>query len=86
MSEFIFESSIIKKIFIDTYNRSLAFDLFKQNKLDNDDWIFPPACMQDNSYDYAVFWYQWQVEGDWFIKDLAEAAAEDAYESVNSAT
>lgn len=58
---------IIKRIFIDLYNRVLKFNIFRQMKKKvHEDWVFPPLlCMQDNNYGYTVFWYEWQVEGLW---------------------
>ena len=56
---------VIKKVFIDTYNRCLAFIKFKNGKGTHEDWVFPPPCVQHNSYSYAVFFYEWIVEGRW---------------------
>ena len=56
---------LLKKIYIDTYNRQLAYATFKQAKGVHEDWVFPPPCMQDNSYGYMLFWYQWIFEGKW---------------------
>ena len=56
----------IKKVFLDTYNRCLAFLTFREkNKRPHDHWVFPPLCVQDNSYSYALFWYEWIVEDAW---------------------
>ena len=42
------------------------FVLFKAKaKKVHDGWIFPPLCVQDNSYVYALFWYEWIVQGLW---------------------
>ena len=49
----------VKKIFIDTYNNDLSLDIFRGEAKDikSDSWLFPPRCMQDNSYSYAIYWY-----------------------------
>lgn len=60
--EFV-DGMIIRKIFIDTYNRYLCCTAFKEKKVVPEEWVFPPPCMQENSYDYAIFWYEWIVEG-----------------------
>ena len=54
-----YEDIIVKKIFIDTYNNDLECDIFRGEAKDirSDTWIYPPRCMQDNSYSYAVYWY-----------------------------
>ena len=46
----------IKKVFLDTYNnRCLAFVVFRgRNKTIQDEWVFPPLCVQDNSYSYVL--------------------------------
>ena len=50
---------VVKKIFIDAYNRALSLDIFREEGKDvqKNGWIFPTRCMQDNSYDYAIYWY-----------------------------
>ena len=65
------EDTVVRKIFIDTYNRCLPFDTFRNNnsKL-HTEWVFPPPCVQDNSYNYAIFWYEWKVEGEWQVLDI----------------
>ena len=69
---------VMKKIFIDTYNRCLAFTKFKSAKKDHVEWVFPPACMQDNSYGYMIFWYEWIYEGKWSMSfDDDEKVKED---------
>ena len=56
----------VKKVFLDTYNRCLAFMVFRtRNKTVMDKWVFPPLCVQDNSYSYVLFWYEWIVQGLW---------------------
>ena len=66
MASYELTETAIKKVFLDTYNRCLAFVLFKaKNNKVHDEWVFPPLCVQDNSYSYANFWYQWIVEGLW---------------------
>ena len=66
---------VIKKIFIDTYNRSLAFDLFRNEGIkSNKDWLFPPRCMQDNLYDYALFWYRYKAE---LLREEADTTDEE---------
>ena len=72
---------VVKKIFIDNYNKQLAIDMFKSNKGPLENWVFPPPCMQDNSYDYALFWYSWIIEGEWRMKkdkELEQNSDEDA--------
>ena len=64
MPDFV-DNIVLKKIFIDTYNCELAFTMFKQAKGVHEDWVFPPPCMQDNSYGYMTFWYEWIFEGKW---------------------
>ena len=39
--------------------------------------MYPSACMQHNSYSYANMWYEWKVEGDWFVQDVTESATND---------
>ena len=69
---------VVKKVFIDTYNRCLEFVTFREKANDpNDDWRFPPVCMQDNSYGYAVFWYEWVVEGMWRMNYSDDEDEED---------
>ena len=59
---------VVKKVFLDTYNCCLEFMTFRETKNEpKDEWLFPPLCMQDNSYAYAVFWYEWTVEGMWRV-------------------
>lgn len=63
MADFRVCDMSVKKVFIDTYNRCLAFVLFKaKSKNVHDKWIFPPLCVQDNSYSYTLFWYEWIIE------------------------
>lgn len=62
------DDMVVKKIFIDTYNRCLRYTMFKENQGVHEEWVFPPACMANNSYDYAIFWYEWIVEGQWCVK------------------
>ena len=62
------DNVVVKKIFIGNYNRQLATDLFKSNKGPLEEWQFPPPCMQNNSYDYALFWYSWMIECEWRMK------------------
>ena len=56
----------VKKVFLDMYNRALAFYIFREKnwKVKNA-WIFPPLCMQDNSYAYILFWFEWIVQDLW---------------------
>lgn len=63
---------VIKKIFIDAYNRTLAFDLFRTKGIkQHKNWIFPKRCMQNNSYDYALFWYCFKMRGGWIDSKAA---------------
>lgn len=56
----------IKKVFLDTYNRCLTFVTFREkNKRPHNHWVFPPLCVQDNSYAYALFWYEWIIKDLW---------------------
>ena len=73
------DDAVVKKIFIDTYNRNLSFHNFKHNKEDkiDEEWVFPPSCMQDNSYDYAIFWYEWIVEGYWYLNTSKKVSGGD---------
>ena len=73
----------VKKVFLDTYNKCLVFVLFKakENKV-HKKWIFPPLCVQDNSYSYALFWYEWIVLDLWCFGD--DDKAEDGSESADS--
>ena len=68
---------IIKKIFIDTYNRCLAFQAFQKTRVKHTQWSFVPPCMQDNSYKYALFWYDWIVEGRYQLKNEDDGADSD---------
>ena len=61
--EELVDDAVVKKEFIDTYNRCKSFVTFKQSQNQHEGWDFPPVCMQDNSYSYAVFWYEWTIEG-----------------------
>ena len=67
---------VVKKNFIDTYNRSLSLDIFRAEGKDvqKGSWIFPPRCMQDNSYDYAVYWFGDQYEHIYEDSDVEEEA------------
>ena len=68
----------IKKVFLDTYNRCLAFVIFRdRTKIVQDKWIFPPLCVQDNSYSYILFWYEWIVEGLWKCKGENDGSEEE---------
>ena len=58
------DDTIVRKFFIDTYNCCLKFVTFKERKDIHKDWVFPPKCMQHNSYNYMLFWYMFIVEGD----------------------
>ena len=71
------DDTVVKKIFIDTYNRALRIDTFRDRRKTHDDWIFPPPCMQDNSYDYIVFWYEWMIEREWRMVYLSDEAEDD---------
>ena len=53
-----------KKIFIDTYNQSYGFSSFHDitEKKTHVDWVFPPTCVQRNSYDYAMYWFVDYIE------------------------
>ena len=62
----------VKKIFIDCYNRCRNFVNFKLPRRMEEQWVFPPRCVQDNSYAYAIFWYEWIVEGKYELKNLNE--------------
>ena len=55
----------VKKVFIDTYNRCLEFVKFRMRLGEHEEYEYPPLCMQDNSLRYAVFWYEWVIEGRW---------------------
>ena len=70
----------VKKVFLDTYNRCLAFVLFKaKNKKVHDRWMFPPLCVQDNSYSYTLFWFEWIIQGLWgFPSDKEEVEEGDS--------
>ena len=73
MSGFPIDEVAVKKVFLDTYNRCLAFVLFKAKaKKVHNGWIFPPLCVQDNSYAYALFWYEWIVEDLWGLSEDKE--------------
>ena len=61
---------VVKKIFIDTYNRCLAFQAFRKTKVRHTDWRFVPPCVQANSYSYALFWYEWTIEGRYKLKNI----------------
>ena len=61
------DNVVIKKVFIDTYNRILAYNTFKLGKGSHDDWVYPPPCVQDNTFRYAVFFYEWVIEGQWSV-------------------
>lgn len=39
----------VKKLFIDTYNRFLAFVKFRTRKGIHTDCVYPPLCIQHNS-------------------------------------
>lgn len=66
----IVDEVVVKKIFIDTYNRCLAFDTFRKFGKAHKEWVFPPPCVQDNSYNYCIFWYEWMVEDKWQMHEL----------------
>ena len=55
----------IKKVFVDTYNHCLEFTNFRGIKEVPEDWLFPPICMQDNSFGYAIFFYEWIIKSQW---------------------
>ena len=66
MQHYAVSDIALKKVFLDTYNRCLAFVMFKsKEKKVHNKWIFPPLCVQDNSYSYILFWFEWIVEGIW---------------------
>ena len=72
----------VKKVFLDTYNRCLAFLTFREkNKKPHDHWVFPPLCVQDNSYSYALFWYEWIVEGLWVFRGDSNVNEDDEDDS-----
>ena len=62
---FSVDDLVIKKIFIESYNQALSFESFrtKGESLNEGNWLFPPRCMQDNSYNYSIFWYQSELLG-----------------------
>lgn len=66
---------VVKKVFIDTYNRVLSYITFKQGNGVHDDRDFPLPCMQDNTYAYMLFFYEWIIEGEWAI-DLSDSELE----------
>lgn len=59
------DNIVIKKIFIDTYSKCLVFVMFRQGTGEHKDWVFPLLCVQDNSYAYTIFWYEWIIESMW---------------------
>ena len=58
----------VKKVFIDTYNRCRNFVNFKLPRKADEQWLFPTRCVQDNSYAYAIFWFEWICEGKYKMK------------------
>lgn len=66
----------MKNIYIDMYNCILAYHTFKKGKVTHDDWVFPPPCMQDNTYNYVVFFYEWIFGGKWRMN-----SSKDSYNS-----
>ena len=65
---------IVKKIFIDTYNRCLRFVMFREKAGYHNEWVFPPLCMQNNSYTYILYWYECIVKGD---RDLGFSSSDE---------
>ena len=45
------------------YYCCLYYTVFKEKKSVPNELNFPPLRMIDNSYNYAIFWYKWIVEG-----------------------
>lgn len=57
---------VIKKVFIDSYNRALGFDNFRNNGITiHEVWRYPPLCMQDNSFKCALSWYEYKKSEYW---------------------
>ena len=75
---------VLKKIYIDTYNRNLGFTMFKQDKgVHEDEYFFPPPCMQDNSYGYLIFWYEWIFYGSWKMSYDDLSSSDESSDSDN---
>ena len=72
------DNVVIKKVFIDTYNPVLRFLTFVEGKgLHEDDWVLPPTCVQEITYCYVVFFYEWIVKGQWQMQSDSKEEESD---------
>lgn len=67
---------VVKKIFLDCYNQVLKWESFKDRKGEQDEYVFPPLCVQDNTFSYALFFYKWIIEYKWRLKDSSDEEAD----------
>ena len=67
---------VAKKIFIDHYNYMIKFDRYRPGgtpddslaSLQKEEWVYPPACVLENSYFYILKWLDWVKHGKWSFK------------------
>ena len=60
-----------KKVFINSYNSALEFHNYKLTGAMGDRvMLYPPVCLEQNSYEYATYWMQWKKKGMWLDKKV----------------
>ena len=65
------EDLVAKKVFINSYNNALEFHNFKiTGKMRAVEMVYPPICLEQNSYEYATYWMEWKKKGMWLEKKV----------------
>lgn len=68
------EDLVAKRIFINHYTNALKFDTYKKTgKLSVVEMVYPPVCLEQNSYEYAIYWIAWKKKGMWLDKNISKS-------------